>query len=104
MEYKDYYQILGVERDATQDKIKQAYRKLARKYHPDINKEADAEIRFKEIGEAYEVLKDPEKRAAYDKFGSNWQNGQDFTPPPNWDAGIRIQRRRLHRQRHHRFQ
>jgi len=77
-----------VPRDAGQDEIKRAYRKLARKYHPDINKEADAEKHFKEVGEAYEVLKDPEKRAAYDQFGSNWQEGQEFKPPPNWDAGF----------------
>ncbi len=88
MEYKDYYQILGIGRDATQDQIKQAYRKLARKYHPDVSKERDAEARFKDAGEAYEVLKDPEKRAAYDKFGANWQNGDPFEPPPNWDAGF----------------
>jgi curved DNA-binding protein len=88
MEYRDYYEILGINRDATQDAIKQAYRRLARKYHPDVSKEADAEKRFKDLGEAYEVLKDPEKRAAYDKFGKNWQNGQDFEPPPNWDAGF----------------
>ncbi len=88
MEYRDYYDILGVDRDATQDDIKQAYRRLARKYHPDVSKEADADKKFKDIGEAYEVLKDPEKRAAYDKFGSNWQHGQDFEPPPNWDAGF----------------
>lgn len=88
MEFKDYYQILGLERNASQDDIKRSYRKLARKFHPDINKEKDAEEKFKEIGEAYEVLQDPEKRAAYDKFGSNWQQGQDFEPPPNWDAGF----------------
>jgi len=88
MEFKDYYDIIGVKRSAAQDEIKRAYRKLARKYHPDISKEADAENRFKELGEAYEVLKDPEKRAAYDQLGANWQNGQDFRPPPDWDQGF----------------
>ena len=88
MEFKDYYTTLGIERDATQDEVKRAYRKLARKFHPDINKEADAEQRFKEIGEAYEVLHDTEKRAAYDKFGKDWQAGQDFKPPPDWDSGF----------------
>ncbi|MDT8319131.1 MAG: DnaJ C-terminal domain-containing protein [Xanthomonadales bacterium] len=88
MEFKDYYGIMGVERDATEDEIRRAYRKLARKYHPDVSKEADAEAKFKELGEAYEVLKDPEKRAAYDQLGSQWRAGQDFHPPPDWDAGF----------------
>jgi len=88
MDFKDYYTIMGVERTASQDEIKRAYRKLARKYHPDVSKESDAEVRFKEVGEAYEVLKDPEKRAAYDQLGKNWKAGQDFNPPPNWDAGF----------------
>ena len=88
MEFKDYYTTLGIDRNATQDKVKRAYRKLARKFHPDINKDADAEHRFKEIGEAYEVLQDIEKRAAYDKFGKDWQAGQDFKPPPDWDNGF----------------
>jgi curved DNA-binding protein len=88
MEYKDYYDIMGVKRDATKSELKRAYRKLARKYHPDVSQEPDAEIKFKEVGEAYEVLKDPEKRAAYDQLGSQWQAGQDFHPPPGWDAGF----------------
>lgn len=88
MEYKDYYAILGVDRTADQDTIKRAYRKLARKYHPDVSKETDAEAKFKELNEAYEVLKDPEKRAAYDQLGNNWQAGQDFRPPPGWDQGF----------------
>ncbi|MFP4155458.1 MAG: DnaJ C-terminal domain-containing protein [Halothiobacillaceae bacterium] len=88
MEYRDYYAILGVERDATQEQIKAAYRRLARKYHPDVSSEPDAEARFKELGEAYEVLKDPEKRAAYDQLGRDWQAGQDFRPPPDWSGGF----------------
>ena len=84
MEYKDYYKILGVSRDVSKDELKKAYRKQARKYHPDVSKEANAEEKFKEVGEAYEALKDPEKRAQYDQFGSNYQNGQSFTPPPGW--------------------
>jgi len=88
MEYKDYYKIMGLSRDASQDDIKRSYRKLARKYHPDVSKEADAEAKFKELGEAYEVLKDIEKRAAYDQLGANWQAGQEFKPPPNWDEGF----------------
>ena len=88
MKFKDYYEILGVARDATQDAVKGAYRKLARKFHPDVSKLPDAEARFKELGEAYAVLKDPEKRAAYDQMGSQWKTGQDFQPPPGWDAGF----------------
>ena len=88
MQFKDYYKIMGVARDATQDEIKRAYRHLARKYHPDVSKESGAEERFKEVGEAYEVLKDAEKRAAYDQLGANWKTGQDFRPPPDWDAGF----------------
>ncbi|MEQ8206503.1 MAG: DnaJ domain-containing protein, partial [Woeseia sp.] len=74
MEYKDYYKVMGVKRDASQDEIKRAYRKLARKYHPDVSKESDAELRFKEVGEAYAVLKDPEKRTAYDQLGADWKS------------------------------
>lgn len=88
MEFKDYYQILGVPREAAPDVIKAAYRKLARKYHPDVSKLPDAETRFKELGEAYAVLKDPEKRAAYDQMGKQWKPGQDFQPPPGWNAGF----------------
>ncbi len=87
MEYKDYYQVMGLAREASADDVRKAYRRLARKYHPDVNKEADAEARFKALGEAYEVLKDPEKRAAYDRLGANWQAGQEFRPPPDWQGG-----------------
>ncbi len=88
MEFRDYYEVMGVARDASQDDIKKAYRRLARKYHPDVSKEEGAEALFKELGEAYAVLKDPEKRAAYDQLGKDWQAGQDFRPPPGWDAGF----------------
>lgn len=88
MEFKNYYEVLGVERSASQDEVKRAYRKMARKYHPDVSKETDSEARFKEVGEAYEVLKDPEKRAAYDQLGANWKEGQDFRPPPDWNQGF----------------
>lgn len=87
MKFKDYYETLGLAREASADDIKQAYRRLARKYHPDVSKEADAETRFKELGEAYEVLKDPEKRAAYDAIGRR-PSGEDFAPPPGWDEGF----------------
>ncbi len=87
MKYQDYYQSLGVNRDAPAEDIKKAYRRLARKYHPDVSKEAGAEERFKEVAEAYEVLRDPEKRAAYDQLGSNWRAGQEFRPPPGWQGG-----------------
>ena len=90
MEFKDYYQILGVPRDAGADDIKKAYRKLARRYHPDVSKEADASARMAEVNEANTVLSDPEKRAAYDRLGQEAAHhpGQDFRPPPNWDAGF----------------
>ncbi|HXS26982.1 MAG TPA: DnaJ C-terminal domain-containing protein [Steroidobacteraceae bacterium] len=88
MEYRDYYQALGVSRNATAEEVKKAYRRLARKYHPDVSKEPNAEEHFKAVQEAYEVLKDPEKRAAYDQLGSEWKQGQQFRPPPEWASGF----------------
>lgn len=89
MEYKDYYHVLGISKNASQNEIKRSYRKLARKYHPDVSSESNAEEHFKEVGEAYEVLKNPEKRAAYDQLGAHWKAGQaGFKPPPDWDAGF----------------
>src|SRR6202161_4381063 len=84
MQYKDYYEVLGVTRGAAADEVKRAYRKLARKFHPDLSKERNAENKFKEVQEAYEVLRDPEKRAAYDHLGRDYRNGQQFRPPPDW--------------------
>lgn len=86
VKFRDYYEILGIQRTAAQDEIQRAYRKLARKYHPDVNKSAGAEDKFKEINEAYEVLKDPEKRKMYDQLGPDWRSGQDFRPPPGWNV------------------
>lgn len=88
MRYKDYYKIMGLDRDASQVEIKKAYRRLARQYHPDVSDKPDSEQLFKELGEAYAVLKDPEKRAAYDELGANWKAGQQFTPPPDWGSGF----------------
>ena len=85
MEYKDYYKVLGVDRKASDDEVNKAYRKLARKYHPDVNKSPGAEDKFKEISEAGDVLKDKEKRARYDALGANWRHGEQFRPPPGWE-------------------
>lgn len=88
MEFKDYYRTLGVARTASADEIRKSYRALARKFHPDVSKEPDAEARMKEINEAHTVLSDPEKRAAYDQLGQGYRPGQEFRPPPDWDAGF----------------
>lgn len=88
MEYRDYYAVLNIEKSASQDEIRRAYRKLARKYHPDLNKDQGAEEKFKEVAEAHEVLIDPEKRAAYDQLGQASQPGHDFRPPPDWNEGF----------------
>jgi len=93
MEFRDYYAALGVDRGAATEDIKRAYRKLARKYHPDVSKESDAENRMQEINEAWAVLSDPEKRAAYDQLGKSYRPGQDFRPPPDWDAGFEFSSR-----------
>src|SRR5687768_11057918 len=90
MEFKDYYQTLGVARDAPVDDIRKAYRQLARKYHPDVSKEPDANARMKEVNDAWAVLQDPEKRAAYDQVGRGYEPGQEFRPPPDWAAGFEL--------------
>jgi curved DNA-binding protein len=88
MEFKDYYKVLGVERTASDNEIKKAFRRLARKHHPDISKASDASARMQDLNEAYEVLRDKEKRAAYDQVGQGVQSGQAFHPPPGWDSGF----------------
>jgi curved DNA-binding protein len=93
MEYKDYYGTLGVQREASADEIRKAFRRLARKYHPDVSKEPDAEARMKEVNEAYAVLSDAEKRAAYDQLGQGYRPGEEFRPPPDWDAGFEFSHR-----------
>ncbi|MCP5420842.1 MAG: DnaJ domain-containing protein [Gammaproteobacteria bacterium] len=98
MQYKDYYKILGVPRDASAEDIKKAYRRLARKYHPDVSREPQAEERFKELTEAYEVLRDQNKRSDYDQLGSNWQAGQEFRPPPGWRQGAQFHSGGIHGQ------
>lgn len=91
VKFRDYYEVLGIKRDATEDQVRQAFRKLARKYHPDVNPgDRTAEDKFKEINEAYEVLSDPEKRKKYDRLGANWKDGAEFTPPPDW-GGVRVE-------------
>lgn len=88
MDFKDYYSILGVPREASADEVKKAYRRLARKYHPDVSKEPDAALRMSEVNEANAVLSDAERRAAYDAVGQGRRGGEAFTPPPDWDAGF----------------
>lgn len=88
VKFRDYYEVLGVKRDASAEDIKRSYRKLARKYHPDVNPgDKSAEEKFKELNEAYEVLSDAEKRKKYDQLGENWKAGADFTPPQGWEGG-----------------